>query len=167
MVSGRLPFKGEVQAAVSYGILNEEPEPLTALRTGVPIELDRIVGKALAKSADERYQHVDELVVDLRTIRRKAAANEGSAVAPSIAVVPFVNMNRDEESEFFSDGITEDIINALTRLEGLKVAGRSMVFQFKGQHTVRREMWGAGSMLRGSWKAASAGRGSDFESRRS
>jgi serine/threonine-protein kinase len=71
MVAGQLPFKGEVEAAVSYGILNQEPEPLTGLRTGLPIELDRVVSKALAKDAEERYQHVADLLADLRAIRRR------------------------------------------------------------------------------------------------
>ena len=70
-VAGQLPFKGEVEAAVAYAIVNEEPEPLTGIRLGVPIELDRIVAKALAKSPDERYQHVDELMVDLKAVRKQ------------------------------------------------------------------------------------------------
>ena len=71
MVSGQLPFRGEVEAAVTYSIVNEEPEPLTGLRTGVPIELDQLVTKVLAKSPDERYQHIEELIVDLRAVRKQ------------------------------------------------------------------------------------------------
>jgi eukaryotic-like serine/threonine-protein kinase len=66
MIIGQLPFRGEVREAVSHSILYEEPEPLTALRTGVPMELERIVMKTLAKKPEDRYQHVDELLVDLR-----------------------------------------------------------------------------------------------------
>ena len=68
MISGQLPFKGDYEQAVIYSILNEDPEPLTALRTGVPMALDGIIAKALAKDADTRYQHVDELPADLRAI---------------------------------------------------------------------------------------------------
>ena len=71
MVSGQRPFKGEVEAAVTYSIVNEEPEPLTGLRTAVPIELDQLVTKVLAKSPDERYQHIEELIVDLRAVRKQ------------------------------------------------------------------------------------------------
>jgi serine/threonine protein kinase/tetratricopeptide (TPR) repeat protein len=71
MLTGRLPFMGEYEQAVSYAIVNEEPEPITALRTGVPIELERIVNKALAKKPDERYQHVDEMLVDLKNLRKE------------------------------------------------------------------------------------------------
>ena len=81
MFSGRLPFGGEREAAVAYAILHEDPEPLTALRTGKPIELDRIVGKALAKEADERYPHIDDLLVDLRSLKKGSETGAGRAVA--------------------------------------------------------------------------------------
>ena len=73
MVSGRLPFEAEREEAVAYSIVHEEPEPLTAQRVDVPVELDRIVSKAMAKEAGERYQHVDELAVDLRAVQRGLA----------------------------------------------------------------------------------------------
>lgn len=68
MVTGQLPFKGDYEQAVVYSILNEEPESLTSVRTGVPMELERIVNKALIKDPAARYQHVDELAVDLRAV---------------------------------------------------------------------------------------------------
>jgi serine/threonine-protein kinase len=68
MVSGQLPFKGDYEQAVVYSILNEDPEPLTALRTGVPIALDGIIAKAMAKDPATRYQHVDELPADLKAL---------------------------------------------------------------------------------------------------
>ncbi len=70
MVAGRPPFQGEVDQAVIYSIANEQPEPLTAVRTGVPKELERIVDKCLAKDVEERYQHVTDLLVDLQSCRR-------------------------------------------------------------------------------------------------
>ncbi len=68
MISGRLPFRGEYEQAMIYSILHEEPEPLTALRSNVPIALDGIIAKALAKDAATRYQHVDELPADLKAL---------------------------------------------------------------------------------------------------
>ena len=140
-ITGRPPFGGEYTEAIIYSILNEDPEPVTGLRTGVPMELERIVEKALEKPCQDRYQHADDLVVDLQRIQR--AAKSGSArisgVArgrrslPSIAVLPFVNMNRDAEGEFFADGIAEDISSALTKVEGLSVAAHNSALQFKGE----------------------------------
>ncbi len=68
MISGQLPFRGEYEQAMMYSILNEEPVPLTALRSNVPMDLERVVAKMLAKNPAERYQHVDELPVDLKSI---------------------------------------------------------------------------------------------------
>ena len=68
MISGRLPFQGSYETAVIYSVLNEEPEPLTALRSNLPIALDGIIFKALAKDPSMRYQHVDELPADLKSL---------------------------------------------------------------------------------------------------
>jgi cephalosporin-C deacetylase-like acetyl esterase len=70
MLAGEVPFHAESEAGLLYAVLNKEPEPLTALRSGVPLELDRIVRKALAKDRGARYQHVDDLGVDLKALRR-------------------------------------------------------------------------------------------------
>ncbi len=70
MVTGQLPFAGEYEQAMTYSIINEHPEPVTALRSGLPKHLDVIIEKALAKRPDERYQHVDELLVDLRRMQQ-------------------------------------------------------------------------------------------------
>ena len=78
MVTGRLPFAGERQEAVLYGITSEEPEPVTALRAGLPMELEWIAGKALAKNRDERYQHAEDLLVDLRGLSKKSQSGRST-----------------------------------------------------------------------------------------
>ncbi|MFQ5824360.1 MAG: serine/threonine protein kinase [bacterium] len=70
MLTGELPFKGDYEQAVVYSVLNEEPEPITALRTGVPMELEQIIFKAMAKNPDERYQHTDEILTDLQRMQK-------------------------------------------------------------------------------------------------
>ncbi len=72
MITGQLPFRGELHQAVMYAILNQDPEPITGLRTGIPLELERIISKALAKEPEERYQHVVDLQVDLKVLGKKA-----------------------------------------------------------------------------------------------
>jgi serine/threonine protein kinase/tetratricopeptide (TPR) repeat protein len=67
MLTGKLPFKGDYEQAVIYSIVNEIPAPVTAIRTDIPLELERIVQKCLSKDPVERYQHMDELLVDLRS----------------------------------------------------------------------------------------------------
>jgi len=75
MLTCQLPFRGEYDQALFYSILNEEPEHLTALRSGIPMELERIVNKLLSKEPDARYQHIDELTVDLKKLDLSAIFN--------------------------------------------------------------------------------------------
>jgi len=74
MICGQLLFKNDYEQALLYAIMNEEPEPLTAKRTGVPISIDGVISKALAKDPAMRYQHVDEIPADLRTIELKSGS---------------------------------------------------------------------------------------------
>ena len=85
MVVGRAPFRGDYEQAVVYSILNEEPEPLTALRTGVPMELERIVAKCMAKEIEERYQHTDDLLLDLQTLKKKLQSGKSAISRPAPA----------------------------------------------------------------------------------
>jgi protein kinase/serine/threonine-protein kinase len=72
MLTGQLPFKGEYESAVIYSIINDTQEPVTGLRTGIPMELERIINKCLQKSPADRYQHMDELIVDLKTMKKNS-----------------------------------------------------------------------------------------------
>ncbi|MFC1559427.1 protein kinase, partial [Gemmatimonadota bacterium] len=84
MLAGQQPFRGEHEQAVIYSILNEEPEPITALRTGIPLDLEWVVQKALRKNQKERYQHIDEIPVDLAAVERaKTAVSQASVTVPS------------------------------------------------------------------------------------
>ena len=78
MVTGQKPFKGHYDKAVMYSITNEEYEPITALRAGVPMELELLVNKCLAKERDERYQHTDELILDLRSLQKKLESGKST-----------------------------------------------------------------------------------------
>jgi len=147
MATGQLSFRGDYEQAVLYSILNEPPEPITALRSGLPMELERIVKKCLAKRPDERYQNRDELLADLRALQRSIESGTDRQLPagekdlrPTVAVLPFENRSRDEEDEYLSDGIAEDIINALTKVPGLCVAARSSAFHFKGKNAPLEEV---------------------------
>jgi serine/threonine protein kinase/Tol biopolymer transport system component len=87
MIIGQLPYRGDHEQAVIYSILNEEPEPMTGMRTGVPMELERIVNKALTKDAAARYQHADDILVDLRLLRDNITAflKSSTGKAPAIS----------------------------------------------------------------------------------
>jgi len=83
MVSGQRPFRGEYDRAVMYSIVSEEPEPLTSLRTGVPMELEWIVGKALAKDRERRYQSGIEFIVNLENLATKLRAESLRVASPA------------------------------------------------------------------------------------
>ena len=85
MLSGRMPFEGHFDQAIVYSILNEAPEPLTGLRTGIPQPLEAIVDKALEKDREKRYQRVDELLVDLRRLEDSTARSRAQPAPPPIA----------------------------------------------------------------------------------
>ena len=160
MATGQAPFQGHYEQAILYSILHESPEPITAVRTGVPPELEQIVNKCLAKRAGERYQTVSDLLADLSALKRSTESGAGTSppsgskdARPSIAVLPFENRSRGDEDEYFSDGISEDITSALGKVEQLHVAPRSMAFQFKGKRPTPREVGAAlnvGHVLEGS-----------------
>jgi TolB-like protein/predicted Ser/Thr protein kinase len=136
MLTGRLPFEGGVDAAVAYAVVNREPQPVTALRSGVPIEVDRIIEKALAKKRGERYQRVDQFLADLRALRtsqlagsritapkrlnRRQLALLGAGVAvaaPIVAVGLNVGRLRDRMFGFFARPVIESI--AILPIENL------------------------------------------------
>ncbi|MCK5004818.1 MAG: protein kinase, partial [Candidatus Aminicenantes bacterium] len=76
MITGQFPFKGEYDQAIMYAIMNEEPEPVTGLRTGVPNDIEKIINKTLEKDQSDRYQHADDLIVDLRKIKKSLFKSE-------------------------------------------------------------------------------------------
>ena len=88
MLTGQRPFKGHYDKAVMYSITNEEPEPMTALRTGVPMELELLVNKCLAKEADRRYQSTAEMVVDLETLSENLKPGRLTIVHRQFAAAP-------------------------------------------------------------------------------
>jgi tetratricopeptide (TPR) repeat protein/TolB-like protein len=88
MISGRLPFRGDHATAVLYSIMNEDPDPLTALRTDVPVELEQLVDKMLAKDPGERYQNVAQIVADSNKLRRGLGTRRGATPARTAADKP-------------------------------------------------------------------------------
>jgi non-specific serine/threonine protein kinase len=81
MATGRLPFKGDHEQAVMYSVINEDPKPLTGIRSDVPMELERIVGKCLEKQPSRRYQGVDDLLVDLKRLTTELGESQKTGVA--------------------------------------------------------------------------------------
>jgi serine/threonine protein kinase/tetratricopeptide (TPR) repeat protein len=156
MLAGRLPFEGGYHQAVIYSILNQDPEPLSEMRPDLPMSVVNIVEKAMARNADERYLTVADLLHDLESPDETPVTHVQSD-RPSIAVLPFVDMSAKRDHDYFCDGIAEEIINALSRVEGLDVASRTSSFSFKGAsvdiRTIGRRI-GVDAVMEGSVRKA-------------
>jgi serine/threonine protein kinase/Tfp pilus assembly protein PilF len=139
MITGQLPFRGDYEAAIMYSILNENPEPLARYKANVPEGLQRIIDRALEKDWEIRYQHIDDFRADLKKLTKEIEFHIKKQ-QPSIAVLPFTNLSADKEQEYFCDGMAEEIINALTQVEGLRVVARTSAFAFKDKHEDIREI---------------------------
>jgi TolB-like protein/predicted Ser/Thr protein kinase len=148
MLSGRRAFDGDTSIAIMGAILHKDPEPIDA-----PQDLWNIIARCLQKAAEQRFQSAEELRLALNSL----SALKSSTQQASIAVLPFANMSRDPDDEYFSDGLAEDIINALVKIPGLKVIARTSAFAFKGQNTdIRKiaQMLGVANVLEGSVRRA-------------
>jgi TolB-like protein/Flp pilus assembly protein TadD/predicted Ser/Thr protein kinase len=185
MATGALPFAGESTGEVLEAILSREPLAPARLNGRVPLELERIIAKAMEKDRSLRYQSASQLRADLQRLRRDttqrrvtsgrgvAAATasklsrrrlrigvgavalmltlagafwlgqrrpkDGSgaplaALGPSIAVLPFTDMSPGKDQEYFTDGLSEELLNVLAKVPELRVVGRTSSFQFKGKN---------------------------------
>jgi len=158
LLAGRLPFTATSEVAYLHAALYERPEPLSRFREDAPAELEAILEKALAQDRAARHQTAAELAADLRGIHlRPDGAPPGARPRPSVAVLAFEDMSPEHDQEYLCDGITEELIHALTRIEGLRVIARNSAFVFKGSHADVREIGrtlGVGALLAGSVRKA-------------
>lgn len=167
---------GAILCEMLSGKRASEGDP-PALSGDIPVALDRLVRRCLERSPEKRFPSARDLVRDLEAAGGRTprwprsfrilvgcAALAGAVVAAwtflspskpaaSIAVIPFVNVGGDKDSEYFSDGLTEELMNALSRTRGLRVAARTSSFAFKGRSPPVKEIGeqlGVSTVLEGS-----------------
>jgi serine/threonine protein kinase/tetratricopeptide (TPR) repeat protein len=156
MVTGQPPFAGPTAQAIMISRLLDTPPPLRAVQPGLPASLEAVVIRAMARNRAERFASAEELVSAL------AAVEGGGTSGPvhpqtrervTIAVLPFVNLSADPQNEYFSDGMTDELTNALAKIAGLRVISRTSAFAFKGKDRdvkdIGRQL-GVGTLLEGS-----------------
>ena len=126
-LTGRSPFRRDNAGATLAAVLGDDPP---ALPSGVeaPPRLVRLIARCLAKDREDRPAAAADLAAALDAIASGAAPHE--AAAPSIAVLPFRDMSAARDQGYFCEGVAEEILHALTRVEGLRVAARTSSFQF-------------------------------------
>ncbi len=132
------PFQGDNEQAMMYAILNKDPKPIISYRKEIPDYIEKVIYKALVKDADQRYQNVEELVKDLTA--KSAPDVDLPAMENSIVVLPFKDFSEKKENEYFSDGLTEEIITDLSKVKNLLVISRSSAMTFKGTDKKVREI---------------------------
>ena len=157
MLVGEPPFTGpNVQAVIAKRFV-QTPADVTAMREGVPRPVARALQQALARTPVDRHPTAGDFLAALREVDSPANVARPSAPAQSIAVLPFANLSPDRDNEYFGDGIAEDIINALSQVNGLHVAARTSAFSFKGKHDDLRvvgEKLNVATVLEGSVRKA-------------
>jgi serine/threonine protein kinase/Flp pilus assembly protein TadD len=170
MATGTLPFQGEATAVIYEAILNRQPTPGSQLNPLLPLELDRIISKALEKDRNYRVQSATELKTDLLRLKRdlesgarraaegsdpRSAGQKGSE--RSIAVLYLENLSGIKEDEYFRDGITEDIITELSKIQGLNIFPRPTVLAYRDKAVTTAQVGqqiGAAYILIGSLRRA-------------
>ena len=131
MLAGQPPFASGPARAIMASQVTATPQPLRAVRPEAPPAVERALARALAKNPDERFATASEFVAALAapetlSVRMLAATRR-------VAVLPFVNASPDPGNEYLSDGITDELIDALSKVDGLSVSSRTSVFALKGK----------------------------------
>ena len=173
MSTGTVPFPGASAALIFDGILHATPTPASKVNSRLPIAVENIIGKALEKDLDFRYQTAGELRADLKRLRRdletarrattekpSATAEHSSGSTParkSVAVLYFENQGGSKEDEYFRDGMTEDIITELSKMTQLQIFPRSEMLAFRDKPSTAPQVGqqlGAAYVLEGTIRRA-------------
>jgi TolB-like protein/Flp pilus assembly protein TadD len=154
MATGRRPFEGQTVAALAVAILTERPVPPSRVRPELPVRFDRLIAHCLEKDPEQRPGSALEVAAEIAALQ---SAPQQTQSGPAVAVLPFADMSREKDQDYFCEGIAEEIINALGRVENLRVASRISSFQFKGTALDSREIGrrlGVRHLLEGSVRKA-------------
>ncbi len=142
MLVGDPPFEGPTGIAIISRHLVDPAPPLRALRPDVPEGMERAFFRAMAKTAADRYRTVGEFAAALASGEGAAPAPSSppSAPARSVAVLPFVDLSPQRDQEYFCDGLSEALQEALSHVEGLRVVSRTSAFAFKDKRLDVRDI---------------------------
>ncbi len=142
MLTGEVAFSGPtVQATIARRFVHTPP-PVHTLRPEVPAALAQLIDRLLAKTADERVSSGAHVVQSLRTpvVVATPATAPTTHTERSIVVLPFANVSPDADTEYFSDGLTDELITDLSRVRALRVISRTTAMQYKGSALSLREI---------------------------
>jgi serine/threonine protein kinase/tetratricopeptide (TPR) repeat protein len=139
MIAGRPRFSGRTPQEVIAQLLQEGAQDLSALEGSGPRELAAIVGRCTERRASRRFESAGDVALALRALTSGASSISSTTdlrrprpKGKSLAVLPFTNAGADPSTEYLTNGITENVINSLSQLGGLRVVPRSLVFRYQG-----------------------------------
>jgi len=160
MLTGRSPFATSSGQVDVFAIVHGPAPSVAAFRPDVPAPLAAVLERCLEPNLRRRYQNASNLLADLEAVSGGPAAPAARAArddVPSIAVLPFADMSPDRTQEYFGEGMAEEIIHALARIEGVRVVARTSSFAVKGKGLDVREIGrvlNVGAVLEGSVRAS-------------
>lgn len=154
MLANQQAFHGETMTDVLANIIHQEPVSILAHRRDTPAELERIIIRTVRKNRDERYQSAKELFNDLQQLQTRLLVEaeivrsgeservvqlQPSTFLSSIAVLPFANLSAEKDNEYFSEGLTDEIIMTLSKLQMLKVISRGSTMRYVKEGKTHRQ----------------------------
>ena len=130
MASGERPFQG-VSADLAAAILRDTPRPLVERRNDLPQALTGIIGRCLEKRAGDRFPSARDVLSALRAVTAESplASRDTPTAQVSIAVLPFSDMSAAKDQDYLCEGMAEEIMNALMRIDGIRIASRTSAFR--------------------------------------
>ncbi|HVO74661.1 MAG TPA: protein kinase [Ignavibacteriaceae bacterium] len=131
MLTGKVPFKGDYEQALIYSIINEEHHPVSELRPDVLPAFSKIIDLCLEKDPHARFQNMESIIEELKLLAKKKKKDLPADNLVSIAVLPFADISPEYNNQYFSDGLTEEIITRLSKLKGARVISRASVMNYQ------------------------------------
>ena len=144
MLTGEIPFKAEHEAGMLYLIVNADPPAPSAMDKKIPRQVDPVVMKMLEKDRDKRYQTMSEVLQAIESLQKDLETTAAPSKTKAVAVLPFGNISQDKESDYFGDGLTEELIVNLSKIKEIRVVPRATSMQYRGSakdvKTIGREL---------------------------
>jgi serine/threonine protein kinase/tetratricopeptide (TPR) repeat protein len=144
MLTGEVPFKAEHEAGLLYLVVNSDPPVPSAMDKRIPRQVDPVVMTMLQKDREKRYHSMSEVLKVLEQTRKEIDTASAPAKAKAVAVLPFGDISQDKESDYFGDGLTEELIVNLSKLKEIRVIPRATSMQYRGSakdvKTIGREL---------------------------
>lgn len=139
LATGRHPFEGKTNADVMASILKDKPLSAITVNPRIPQQLNGLLEHCLEKDRRNRITSALELKTEILNLQPRGIQEVGGAL-PSVAVLPFSDLSREQDQAYFCEGIAEEIINALNRIQGIRVVSRTASFQFSNKEMDPREI---------------------------